>query len=836
MEQRITRIIGFVFVLAMLIGLPLVNTQKAYATSEVPIDEANFPDVNFRNYVSRNFDKDNDGNLSQDECNEVTKIDVSSTPKIKEQDKVKSLKGIEHFTVLTELNCSGNRLRTLDVSKNTALTHLNCDFNQLTSLDVSKNISLSLIGCHGNQLTSLDVSKNTALRSLDCDLNDLSCLDVSKNSVLTYLSCGLNNLTILDVSKNTALTSLSCRYNNLTFLDIGENPALTSLKCEQNQITSLDVRDNIDLTYLDCSSNQLTSLDVSGNSALTVLVCSGNRLTSIDVSKNSALTEFRCTNNQLTSLDISKNTALKKLYCYLNQLTSLDVSHNTALTELNCSDNQLPILDISKNIALVELCCYNNQPISYNNKLTSLDVSRNTALRRLFCYGNQLRSLDLSHNTALTELHCSSNRLTSLDVSKNSDLTSLGCSSNRLTSLDVRHNTALTSLGCSSNQLTSLDVSKNTALKKLYCYLNQLTSLDVSHNTALTELYCYWSQLTSLDVSKNTELHTVDVSENPLTSVKLMVNDYTKERLSPRYIVSVPKGTSEIKFPKGFKIENIVGTIPGMAINGDSLEWDGITKHTSFQYKLCENPEKIVNVSVDISDNGMPELEEAELLVEKAEEDKTQEAYLVAKAKVDTLRNGYEKSDLEQRLSEVKKVIEEARAKDAAKAHQQHQVPSNNYSSGYITLVPVLEQSKVKGKDKVTMEALMTIGSKNLVRTVDGNVTNIAMDVAAFIEQDRTYIPLRFVGEALGFDVTWDNANRMAILTSKDKVVKVSVDSNVFYVNGEKFESDVKPQIKNSRTMIPVGNFARAIGLKDGENIFWNDKTREVKIIRDIKL
>ena len=703
MEQRITRIVGFVFVLAMLIGLPLVNTQKAYATSEVPIDEANFPDVNFRNYVSKNFDKDNDGILNKNERNIVTKIDVSSTPKIKEQDKVKSLKGIEYFTVLTELDCSGNRLLNLDVTKNTALKRLNCDSNELRGLNISEN-------------TALD-----------------------------WLSCDLNQLTLLDISKNKALRHFGCQGNQLTSLDVSHNTGLIALACTSNKLKSLDISENADLEFLDCRFNQLKTVDVKDNTALTSLACGGNPLISLDVSENTALSFLDCSSSRLTNLDMSKNTALSFLDCRRSRLTSLDMSKNTALTDIYCDNNQLTTLDVSKNIAL-------------------------------------------------------------------------------------------RSFGCDNNQLTTLDVSKNIALRSFRCQNNKLKSLDVSKNTALIDFYCGNNQLTTLDVSKNTELYAINISKNPLTSVKLVDKDYTRENLNPTYIVNVPKGTSEIKFPKGFKIENIVGTIPGIAINGDSLEWDGITKHTSFQYRLCENPEKIVNVSVDIRENGIPELEEAELLVEKAEEDKTQEAYLVAKAKVDVLRNGHEKYALEQRLSEVKKVIEEARAIDAAKAHQQHQVPSNSYSSGYITLVPVLEQSKAKGKNKVTMEARMTVGSKNLVRTVDGNVTNITMDVAAYIEKDRTYIPLRFVGEALGFDVTWDNASRTAILKNRDKVVKVAVDSNVFYVNGERFESDVKPQIKNSRTMIPVGNFARAIGLKDGETIFWNDKTREVRIIQEIKL
>ncbi len=117
---------------------------------------------------------------------------------------------------IKRLDCGGNNLTSLDVSKNTELKYLNCSSNNLTSLDVSKNTALIGLECHENNLTSLDVSKNTALTRLDCHENNLTSLDVSKNTELIYLNCSSNNLTSLDVSKNTKLTELYCHENNLT--------------------------------------------------------------------------------------------------------------------------------------------------------------------------------------------------------------------------------------------------------------------------------------------------------------------------------------------------------------------------------------------------------------------------------------------------------------------------------------------------------------------------------------------------------------------------------------------------------------------------------------------
>ena len=254
---------------------------------------------------------------------------------------IADLTGIEDFTALTELECWGNDLTSLDVSNNTALTYLYSGINELTSLDVSNNLALTYLDCDNNQLTSLDVSNNTALTYLYCFSNELTSLDVSNNTSLTDLNCGNNQLTSLDVSNNTALTYLICEGNQLTSLDVSNNTSLTDLNCYNNQLTSLDVSNNTAFTWLSCYSNQLTSLDVSNNTALTYLDCDNNQLTSLDVSNNTSLIFLICYNNQLTSLDVSNNLALTGLLCYNNELTSLDVrnGNNTGINEFDSTNN-----------------------------------------------------------------------------------------------------------------------------------------------------------------------------------------------------------------------------------------------------------------------------------------------------------------------------------------------------------------------------------------------------------------------------------------------------------------------------------------------------------------
>ena len=279
-RKLLTALLALCAALCLLPALAL-----AEGAADVAIDPTNFPDANFRTYVST-FDTDNDDRLTTAELAAVKSMRLIRR-------SIGDLKGIEHFTALTKLLCQNNQLTSLDVSKNTALEELDCGDNQLTSLDVSANTALKQLYCMNNPLTALDVSANTALTDLNCINTQLASLDVSANTALTSLLCGDNQLTSLDVSKNTALTSLLCAKNQLASLDVSKNTALEELSCWGNQLTSLDVSANTALKDLDCGQNQLTSLDLSANPKLSFSHCSTNNNTyrlTLDASRTLDLT------------------------------------------------------------------------------------------------------------------------------------------------------------------------------------------------------------------------------------------------------------------------------------------------------------------------------------------------------------------------------------------------------------------------------------------------------------------------------------------------------------------------------------------------------------------
>ena len=160
-------------VLSLLLTLLCIS-----ALADVAIDKTNFPDKNFRKYVSINCDTDGNGVLSDSEIASVDYIDFDYTGL-----SVSNLKGIEHFSALSYLICWNNNLTSLDVSANKALTVLYCSRNELTSLDVSSNTRLEELECVGNQIKTLKLGKKKKLYSLYANDNKFKNLDISQCTI-----------------------------------------------------------------------------------------------------------------------------------------------------------------------------------------------------------------------------------------------------------------------------------------------------------------------------------------------------------------------------------------------------------------------------------------------------------------------------------------------------------------------------------------------------------------------------------------------------------------------------------------------------------------------------
>lgn len=279
-----------------------VNRTFIFETS-LPINEKNFHDDNFRNYI-KTYKAGSRDVLTVEEQRNVETIEVNGR-------NISNLKGIEAFPNLKELNCGNNSIQKLDLRQNPELEKLICNENQLTQLDLSKNPDIDYLYCSENQLEQLDVS-HLQLKYLYCSHNDLEQLDVKNSKWLKELDCSKNRLTALD-------------------LDVAHKPNLVRVECQNNKLTSLILGENQMLEKLNCANNQLTQLNLNNMSALKELNCANNQLPQLNLNNMISLKELKCQNNQLTALDVSSSPNLATLVLKNNHLTSLNLDNNPHL-------------------------------------------------------------------------------------------------------------------------------------------------------------------------------------------------------------------------------------------------------------------------------------------------------------------------------------------------------------------------------------------------------------------------------------------------------------------------------------------------------------------------
>ena len=259
------RILSIVLCLVMVFSL-LPFTASA-AGSATMIDEKNFPDPVFREYVRKVAGSSvlTDTIVRQIEALDVSKDNIKKV--LGDRDPITSLKGIRYLKYVRDLNCR---------------------YQKLTTLDLELNMRVERLDCYGNQLTDLWLRPTgTSLKYLDCGVNQLNALDLSSNVALECLSVSENPIAELNLHPLSNLKTLYCQKMQLKKLDVDRCPKLQLLHCYDNQIETLDLRSNKKLQALKCQNNRLSWLDLSSNTELdpAKVDCSGN-VYDIKVDKN----------------------------------------------------------------------------------------------------------------------------------------------------------------------------------------------------------------------------------------------------------------------------------------------------------------------------------------------------------------------------------------------------------------------------------------------------------------------------------------------------------------------------------------------------------------------
>ena len=200
---------------------------KAFTTDGIAINEKNFPDVAFRNYIQKKADKNNNYSLDSDELEKLQEIYLSNG------DNVKDCTGIEYLINLKSITIKDCSLTTpLDLTYNTEVVYLNVENCALESLIVNSD----------------------SMTYLDCQNNNLDELDLTNVSNLTYLNVSNNNISYIDVSNCTDLNKIVVEYNPLVCLDLSNNPIVKTLS---------DTGLIRNLTQMTCNPLEFIGLDTS---------------------------------------------------------------------------------------------------------------------------------------------------------------------------------------------------------------------------------------------------------------------------------------------------------------------------------------------------------------------------------------------------------------------------------------------------------------------------------------------------------------------------------------------------------------------------------------------
>ena len=109
----------------------------------------------------------------------------------------------------------------------------------------------------------------------------------------------------------------------------------------------------------------------------------------------------------------------------------------------------------------------------------------------------------------------------------------------------------------------------------------------------------------------------------------------------------------------------------------------------------------------------------------------------------------------------------------------------------------------------VDTTVVMTIGSSDFVIN-DKVVTK--EDSAPYVANDRTYVPFRALGEALGAEVVWDEDARTVTYTLGSTEVVMTIGETTYTINGDEKTMDVAPEISGDRTYVPVRFVGEALG------------------------
>lgn len=616
------------------------------AFADVEINETNFPDSNFRDYLkSQNYGQD--GIITDEELATITKITISYNSSYK---YVRNLQGINYLTALKTIDFLQCSLEEVSISLPNLVDASFSSCHYLTSLDLSCCQNLDYLFCCSNkQLTKLDLTANTKLTELNCGFNS-ALTELKMPSSLKKLDCGSLKLSSLDLSQMNELDSLDCSdCSNLESLNLNNLAKLTRLAADNCKLSSIDLSRCVSLKEVSIYNNQLNSLNISGIPNLETINCSGNPMETLSI-VNCALLEYvDCSGCQISNACFDGDVALRTVDCYKNNLTgdgfdalvaSLPIiSNGRGTMKIYYEGDETNVITPAQ-VASAEAknwYCFssddgyywtlyaggdieNDVPIDeahfpddvLRSWLLEQDFGQDGVISRGEVYDLDISGLGISDLTGLryfgdiSHINCSKNNLTDLkEIRFFPFIYEIDCSGNKLTSLDVSFNEYLETLKCNDNLLSSLDLEKSEHLGNVLAYNNpHLTELILPgvdryiEYSMFTQLFASNCALTNVkNLETQTELYELALDGNPLRKIDL-------------------SGLGQLNY---LNIDHC--ELVALRVNGDAfLEYNAVSRdEDEAQFdELVARTGKLGWASADVYEQGVISPQERSIIVERA--------------------------------------------------------------------------------------------------------------------------------------------------------------------------------------------------------------------------
>ena len=124
--------------------------------------------------------------------------------------------------------------------------------------------------------------------------------------------------------------------------------------------------------------------------------------------------------------------------------------------------------------------------------------------------------------------------------------------------------------------------------------------------------------------------------------------------------------------------------------------------------------------------------------------------------------------------------------------------------------VEVVTSGRDNDDSTTNRKIVITIGAT----TMAVGTETITLDTPAYINAENyTELPLRAVSEAFGATVGWDDPSNTVTIMMGQRIVSMTIGSKTMYINGTPVQMNTAPEITNERTFVPVRDLANALGI-----------------------